>query len=211
MLRNLLSDGIFSSRAHVFHDISCCWRRNRSPAPAPLVFEFDVGDDGAVDALGVRSGGNVLGELQNSDSRVDASDFDTGICSRLTYNTYSHSYLLNCLSDAGSSSPHACSTSLSRAGMWEVTPNSLTFSSSWTKFLCFFFFTVSAIAGASRPVLSVFPRAFRAHGCGGERVTLLFGRARLCGPADVDTTMSVWLLERSDHSEKQRTLLLGLA
>ena len=118
VLRNLLSDGIFSSRAHVFHDISCCWRRNRSPAPAPLVFEFDVGDDGAVDALGVRSGGNVLGELQNSDSRVDASDFDTGICSRLTYNTYSYSYLLKCLSDAGTSSLHACSTSLSRACMF---------------------------------------------------------------------------------------------
>ena len=104
--------------AHVFHDILCCWRRNRSPAPAPLVFEFDVGDDGAVDALGVRSGGNVLGELQNSDSRVDASDFDTGICSRLTYNTYSYSYLLKCLSDAGTSSLHACSTSLSRACMF---------------------------------------------------------------------------------------------
>ena len=53
VLRNLLSDGIFSSRAHVFHDISCCWRRNRSPAPAPLVFEFDVGDGGALGALGV--------------------------------------------------------------------------------------------------------------------------------------------------------------
>ena len=124
--------------------------------------------------------------------------------------TYSYSYLLVCLSDTGSSSPHACSTSLSRAGMWEVTPNSLTFSSSWTKF-SFFLFCVSAIAGAWRPELSVFPRAFRARGCGGERVTLLFGRARLCGPADIDTTMSVWLLERSDHSEKQRTLLLGLA
>ena len=62
---------------------------------------------------------NVLGELQNSDSRVDASDFDTGICSRLTYNTYSYSYLLKCLSDAGTSSLHACSTSLSRACMFE--------------------------------------------------------------------------------------------
>jgi len=79
------------------------------------------------------------------------------------------------------------------------------------KILVLFFFCVSAIAGGSRPVLSVFPRAFRARGFGGERVTLLFGRARLCGPADVDMTMSVWLLERSDHSEKQRTLLLGLA
>ena len=76
------------------------------------------------------------------------------------------------------------------------------------KILVLFFFFVSAIAGGSRPVLSVFrARAFRARGCG-ERVTLLFGRARLCGPADVDTTMSVWLLERSVHSEKQRTLLL---
>ena len=53
------------------------------------------------------------------------------------------------------------------------------FSSSWTKFSCFFFFCVSANAAASRPELSVFPRAFRARGCGGERVTLLFGRARL--------------------------------
>ena len=76
------------------------------------------------------------------------------------------------------------------------------------KILVLFF---SAIAGGSRPVLSLFPRAFRARGCGGQRVTLLFGRARLCGPADVDTTMSVWLLERSVHSEKQRTLLLGFA
>jgi hypothetical protein len=76
------------------------------------------------------------------------------------------------------------------------------FSSSWTKFSCFFLFCVSANAAASRPELSVFPRAFRARGCGGERVTLLFGRARLCGPADVDTTMSVWLLDRSVHSEK---------
>ena len=117
--------------------------------------------------------------------------------------------MLVCLSDAGSSSPHACSTSLSRAGMWEVTPNSLTFSSSWTKFLCFFFFCVSAIAGGSRPVLSLFPRAFRARGCGGGRTTFFFGRARVCGPADIHTTMSVWLLERSDHSEKQRTLLSG--
>jgi len=123
---------------------------------------------------------------------------------------YSYSYLLVCLSDAGYSSPHACSTSLSRAGMWEVTPSSITFSSSWTKF-SFFLFCVSAIVGAWRPELSVFPRAFRARGCGGERVTLLFGRARLCGPADIDTMMSVWLLERSAHSEKQRTLLLGLA
>ena len=88
VLRKLPSDSIFSSRAHVFHDILCCWRRNRSPAPAPLVFEFDVGDDGAVDALGVRSGGNVLGELQNSDSRVDASDFDTDISSRLICTTH---------------------------------------------------------------------------------------------------------------------------
>ena len=79
------------------------------------------------------------------------------------------------------------------------------------KILVLLFFCVSAIAGGSRPVLSVFPRAFRARGCGGEHVTLLFGRARLCGPADVDTTMSVWLLERSDHSEKQRTLLVGFA
>ena len=78
------------------------------------------------------------------------------------------------------------------------------------KILVLIFFCVSAIAGGSRPVLSLFPRAFRARGCG-ERVTLLFGRAHLCGPADVDTTMSVWLLERSDHSEKQRTLLLGFA
>jgi len=79
------------------------------------------------------------------------------------------------------------------------------------KILVLFFFCVSAIAGGSRPVLSVFPRAFRARGCGGGRTTFFFGRARVCGPADVDTTMSVWLLERSDHSEKQRTLLLGLA
>ena len=152
-----------------------------------------------------------MGEVRDSESRVDASDVDTDISSRLVYNIYSYSYLLVCLSDAGSSSPHACSTSLSRAGMWEVTPNSLTFSSSWTKFLCFLLFCVSAMAGASRPVLSVFPRAFRARGCGGGRTTFFFGRARVCGPADVDTTMSVWLLERSDHSEKQRTLLLGLA
>ena len=73
------------------------------------------------------------------------------------------------------------------------------------------FFCVSAIAGGSRPVLSVFPLAFRARGYGGGRTTFFFGRARVCGSADVDTTMSVWLLERSVHSEKQRTLLLGLA
>ena len=89
MLRNLLSDGIFSSRAHVFHDISCCWRRNRSPAPAPLVLELDVGDGGTLGALGVRSGGNVLGEERDSDWRVDASDVDTDISSRLNmYNIY---------------------------------------------------------------------------------------------------------------------------
>ena len=87
--------------------------------------------------------GNVLGEERDSDWRVDASDVDTDISSRRNmYNIYSYSYLLVCLSDAGSSSPHACSTSLSRAGMWEVTPSSLTFSSSWTKFLCFFYLFV---------------------------------------------------------------------
>ena len=80
---------------------------------------------------------------------------------------------------------------------------------SWTKFLCFFFLCLGNCGRVAARAFS-FPRAFRARGCG-ERVTLLFGRAHLCGPADVDTTMSVWLLERSVHSEKQRTLLLGFA
>jgi hypothetical protein len=56
--------------------------------------ELDVGDGGTLGALGVRSGGNVLGEERDSDSRVDASDVDTGICSRLICNTCSYSYLL---------------------------------------------------------------------------------------------------------------------
>ena len=96
--------------------------------PRPLVLELAVGDGGTPSALGVRNGGNVLGEERDSDWQVDASDVDTDISSRLNmYNIYSYSYLLVCLSDAGSSSPHACSTSLSRAGMWDVNPNSLTF------------------------------------------------------------------------------------
>lgn len=44
-----------------------------------------------------------------------------------------------------------------------MTPNSLTFSSSWTKFLCFFLFTVSAIiAGAWRRARPCF-QFFRAR------------------------------------------------
>ena len=51
--------------------------------------ELDVGDGGTLGALGVRSGGNVLGEERDSDWRVDASDVDTGISSRLNmYNIY---------------------------------------------------------------------------------------------------------------------------
>ena len=48
-----------------------------------------VGDGGTLGALGVRSGGNVLGEVRDSDWRVDASDVDTDISSRLNmYNIY---------------------------------------------------------------------------------------------------------------------------
>ena len=51
--------------------------------------ELDVGDGGTLGALGVRSGGNVLGEVRDSDWRVDASDVDTDISSRLNmYNIY---------------------------------------------------------------------------------------------------------------------------
>ena len=125
--------------------------------------ELDVGDGGTLGALGVRSGGNVLGEERDSDWRVDASDVDTDISSRLNmYNIYSYSYLLVCLSDAGSSSPHACSTSLSRAGMWEVTPNSLTFSSSWTKFLCFLFLVFRQLRAGRGRAFSFSARVSRA-------------------------------------------------
>jgi hypothetical protein len=44
---------------------------------------LDVGDGGTLGALGVRSGGNVLGEVRDSDWRVDASDVDTDISLRL--------------------------------------------------------------------------------------------------------------------------------
>ena len=44
---------------------------------------MDVGDGGTLGALGVRSGGNVLGEERDSDWRVDASDVDTDISSRI--------------------------------------------------------------------------------------------------------------------------------
>ena len=105
--------------------------------------------------------GNVLGEERDSDWWVDASDVDTDISSRRNmYNIYSYSYLLVCLSDAGSSSPHACSTSLSRAGMWEVTPNSLTFSSSWTKFLCLFFFVFRQLRAGRGPCFQFFRARF---------------------------------------------------
>ena len=87
------------------------------PPPPHSSSNLMLGDGGTLGALDVQSGGNVLGEQQNSDSRVDASGVDTGICSRLICNTYSYSYFLVCLSDAGSSSLHACSTSLSRAGI----------------------------------------------------------------------------------------------
>ena len=87
------------------------------PPPPHSSSNLMLGDGGTLGALDVQSGGNVLGEQQNSDSRVDASDVDTGICSRLICNTYSYSYFLVCLSDAGSSSLHACSTSLSRSGI----------------------------------------------------------------------------------------------
>ena len=50
---------------------------------------MDVGDGGTLGALGVRSGGNVLGEVRDSDWRVDASDVDTDISLRLNmYNIY---------------------------------------------------------------------------------------------------------------------------
>ena len=50
---------------------------------------MDVGDGGTLGALGVRSGGNVLGEVRDSDWRVDASDVDTDISSRLNmYNIF---------------------------------------------------------------------------------------------------------------------------
>ena len=83
VLRKLPSDGILASCTGVLRDTIYCLRRNRSPAPAPLVLELDVGDGGTLGALGVRSGGNVLGEVRDSDWRVDASDVDTDISSRL--------------------------------------------------------------------------------------------------------------------------------
>ena len=79
VLRKLPSDGILASCTGVLRDTIYCLRRNRSPAPAPLVLELDVGDGGTLGALGVRSGGNVLGEVRDSDWRVDASDVDTDI------------------------------------------------------------------------------------------------------------------------------------
>jgi len=145
-------------------------RRISSPAPAPLVFELDVGDGGTLGALGVRSGGNVWGVERNSDSRVDASDIDTDISSRLMYNIYSYSYLLVCLSDAGSSSlAAACSTSLSIAGMQACGSSLALFSFSWTnKILVLLFIYSFGNCGRGRPALPVFPRAFRARGFGGN-------------------------------------------
>ena len=43
--------------------------------------------------------------------------------------------------------------------MWEVTPNSLTFSSSWTKFLCFFVMFRQLRAGRG-PCFHFFRRRF---------------------------------------------------
>ena len=53
------------------------------PPPPHSSSNLMLGDGGTLGALDVQSGGNVLGEQQNSDSRVDASDVDTDISSRL--------------------------------------------------------------------------------------------------------------------------------
>ena len=53
------------------------------PPPPHSSSNLMLGDGGTLGALGVRSGRNAMGEQQNSDSRVDASDFDTDISSRL--------------------------------------------------------------------------------------------------------------------------------
>ena len=96
VLRKLPSDGILASCTGVLRDTIYCLRRNRSPAPAPLVLELDVGDGGTLGALGVRSGGNVLGEVRDSDWRVDASDVDTDI-HVLICTTYIFLFVLACL------------------------------------------------------------------------------------------------------------------
>ena len=44
--------------------------------------------------------------------------------------------------------------------MWEVTPNSLTFSSSWTKFLCLFFFVFRQLRAGRGPCFHFFRRRF---------------------------------------------------